>query len=197
MDESLYEWALTALSTEGNKTLSDMTITYNEKHDMLLSADQGIIDSDEIAVYEGCRTFIHYVMHMKANVNEYAMEFDLQMLARFLSISIYIFLPTDEQDVFEVNNTRTVDFYTVIHPFDYISQKYITVVRNGNHYEPAMINTAGCVWKISNNVRQISQEEFNSSKNSNTIFYRIRELQKTTQNKKIERNYRINIYETY
>ena len=69
-------------------------------------------------------------MHMKANVNEYAMEFDLQMLARFLSISIYIFLPTDEQDVFEVNNTRTVDFYTVIHPFDYISQKYITVVRN-------------------------------------------------------------------
>ena len=88
---SLYEWALTALSTEGNKTLSDMNITCNEKRDMLLSADQGIIDSDEIAVYEGSRTFIHYVMHMKANVNEYAMEFDLQMLARFLSISIYIF----------------------------------------------------------------------------------------------------------
>ena len=130
---------------------------------MMLSADQGIMDSDEIAVYERCRNFIHYVMHMKANVYEYAMEFDLQMLARFLSISIYIF-PTDDKDVFEVNETRTIDFYIVIHLFDYISQKYITVVRNKNYYK--------------NNVRQIAEEEFNSSKNDNTIFCRIRELQK-------------------
>ena len=41
-----------------------------------------------------------------------------------------------------------------------------------------MMNAAGCVWKISNNVRQIAQEEFNSSKNDNTIFCRIRELLK-------------------
>ena len=42
-----------------------------KKQDMLLSTDQGIMNSDEIAVYTVCRTFIHYVMHMKANVYEY------------------------------------------------------------------------------------------------------------------------------
>ena len=87
-------------------------------------------------------------------------------------MNIYIFLPTYGANQYEINNTKTVRFYTAIAPYgeELSARQYITVVRNGNHYEPAMTNAAGRVWQISNDMKQIARIKFNSSEDDSIIF---------------------------
>ena len=59
---------------------------------------------------------------MQKHTQEYALEYDLQLLARFLSIRIYIFTPDEDNNDFEINNTKTVSFLTNI--FSYNQENY-------------------------------------------------------------------------
>ena len=98
----------------------------------MLDSDAGVIDDDEKKVISKCDNFLEYVRYMKDNTREYALEYDLKLLARFLSINIYIFAPNNDRDEFEINNTRTVKFLSFISPYNiqYSKKPYITVVKN-------------------------------------------------------------------
>ena len=116
------------------------------------------------------------------NTREYALEYDLKLLAQFLSINIYVFTPNNDTDEFEINNTRTVRFLFFIPPYDMQCSKkpYITVVKNGSHYEPAMTTASGCVWLLSNSMQQKADKCMNSYRDpnmdENTVFCPINPL---------------------
>ena len=148
----------------------------------MLDGGANIIDDDEIKVISKCDNFLEYVRYMKDNTREYALEYDLKLLARFLSINIYIFTPNNDTDEFEINNTRTVRFLWFIPPYDMECSKkpYITVVKNGSHYEPAMTTASGCVWLLSNSMQQKADKCMNSYRDpnmdDNTVFCKINPL---------------------
>ena len=104
---------------------------------------------------------------MQKNTGEYALEYDLCLLACFLGIDIYIFTPRDDtNDDHHYNNRNIVDYYCKVSSYERqntqsYAHKYITVVRNGAHYEPAMSTAAGCVWLSSNHMKQLADEYLN------------------------------------
>ena len=101
---------------------------------------------------------------MQEEINEYEMEFDLQLLARFLSINIYIFSPIQNTNNFEIDNTETIVFKATIAPFNNedSSLPYITVVRRGIHYEPAMATASGCVWLLPITMQERADSQMSS-----------------------------------
>ena len=72
---------------------------------------------------------------MQEDTTDYAMEFDLKLLARFLSIHIHIFSPIQDTNNVIIDNTETIVFKMTILPFNNAesSLKYITVIRRGSH----------------------------------------------------------------
>ena len=146
----------------------------------IIECVKGFFDENEMTVIQGCETLIDYVEHMKTNTGEYAMSFDLRLLAQFLSINIYIFRPRNDANEFTIDNTKTVAFHAHISPFgrEDSSQPYITVVRNGSHYEPAMTNAAGRVWLLSDHMRHLADEAFNSTMDDSYDFCNITEHSK-------------------
>jgi len=113
----LYNWALTTLTTNENGTLSDMAATYIERRGMLMDANAGVMENDEMKVIIECPTFVEYVLYMQENTGEYALEYDLCLLACFLEIDIYVFNPRDDtNDDHYHNNRNTVDYYYKVSP---------------------------------------------------------------------------------
>ena len=161
---SVYEFALTSLMTEGDDTLSDMDDNYIIMRDMLMNTEQGVMDDDEMRVIRQNETFTHYVLHMQEDTTDYAMEFDLKLLARFLSINIYIFSPIQDTNDFIIDNTETIVFKTTISPFnnEESSLPYITVVRRGSHYEPAMTTASGRAWLLCSIMQEKAHKQMNS-----------------------------------
>ena len=101
---------------------------------------------------------------MQEDTTDYAMEFDLQLLARFLSINIYIFSPIQDTNDFIIDNTETIVFKTTISPFnnEESSLPYITVVRRGSHYEPAMTTDSGRAWLLRSIIQERAHKQINS-----------------------------------
>ena len=119
---------------------------------MLIKVKVGVMDDDEMKVIKVCATFVEFVLYMQDNTGEYALEYDLCLLACFLDIYIYVFSPRDDTNDDDLpNNRRSVDYYCKVSPYrrqntQNYTDKYITVVRSGAHYEPAMSTVAGCAW---------------------------------------------------
>ena len=119
-----------------------------------MDANAGVMENDEMKVIIECPTFVEYVLYMQENTGEYALEYDLCLLACFLGIDIFIFTSRDDtNDDHHYNNRNIVDYYCKVSLYERqntqsYAHKYIAVVRNGAHYEPAMSTAAGCVWLI-------------------------------------------------
>ena len=64
---SVYSFALTAITTKGDKTLSDMGDYYIASSDILMNTDQGVIYDDDMRVIWQNETFTHYVLYMQEN----------------------------------------------------------------------------------------------------------------------------------
>ena len=56
---SLYRWAITKLTNDGNDTLTDMECHYIKYRDMLLNSDA--MDEDEIKVIREAHSLLEYV----------------------------------------------------------------------------------------------------------------------------------------
>ena len=113
---SLYTWAITTLTNDGNDILTDMECQYIEYRDMLSNSDG--MDEDEIKVIREAHSLLEYIQYMQNHTQEYALEYDLQLLAKFLCIRIHIFTPDEGNNDFEINNTKTVSFLTEIFPYN-------------------------------------------------------------------------------
>ena len=61
----LYNWALTTLTTNENGTLSDMAATYIERRGMLMDANAGVMENDEMKVIIECPTFVECSIHAR------------------------------------------------------------------------------------------------------------------------------------
>ena len=127
-----------------------MDDNYIIMRDILINTEQGVMDDDEMRVIRQNETFTHYVLHMQEDTTEYAMEFDLKLLARFLSINIHIFSPIQDTNNFIIDNSETIIFKTTISPFNNedSSLPYIMDVSRGSHYEPAMTTASGRAWSL-------------------------------------------------
>ena len=127
----VYAFSLTSLKTEGNDTLSDMNDYHITSRNMLMNTEQGTMDHDEMRVIQRSETFTHYVLHMQINTTEYAIKFDLQLLARFLSININISSSIQDTNYFVINDTETIVFKATISSCNNedSSLPYIMVVR--------------------------------------------------------------------
>ena len=79
----LYAWALTTLTSNENDTLSDMAATYIDKRGMLMDANAGVMENDEMKVIIECSTFVEYVLYMQINTEKCALEYDLGSLTYF------------------------------------------------------------------------------------------------------------------
>ena len=101
---------------------------------------------------------------MQEDTTDYAMEFDLKLLARFLSINIHIFSPIQDTNDFIIDNTETIVFKTTISPFnnEESSLPYITVVRRGSRYEPEMTTTSWCALLSCSIMQERAHKQMNS-----------------------------------
>ena len=92
MRATLYDWALTTLTTNGNYTLSDMATIYSDNRELIMGANVGKMDDEKMKVISECPNFVEYVLYMRDNNEEYALEYDLLLLDCFLGIYIYIYI---------------------------------------------------------------------------------------------------------
>ena len=109
---TLYDWALTTLTTNGNYTLSDMATRYSDNRELLMGANVGVMDDDEMKVISECPTFVEYVLYMQDNTEEYALEYDLWLIACFLGIHIYIY--SDHVMIPMMIKTTTIEMQLII-----------------------------------------------------------------------------------
>ena len=66
----VYLFALTALTTEGGNTLSDMYDYYIDSRGMLMNTNQGVMDDDDMRFIWRNKNFTHYALHMQENGTE-------------------------------------------------------------------------------------------------------------------------------
>ena len=101
---------------------------------------------------------------MQENTTDYAIEFYLQLLPRFLLINIYIFSPIQDTNDCVIYDTETVVFKTTISPFnkENSSIPYITVVRRGSHYEPAITTSSGRAWLLCSIMHERAHKQMHS-----------------------------------
>ena len=143
-----------------------MEVDYIKNRGTLMKVKVGELE-DEMKVIKVCPTFVEYVLYVQDNTGEYALEYDLCLLACFLDIDIYVFSPRDDTNDDDLQNNRhSVDYYCKVSPYgrqntQNYTDKYITVVRNGAHYEPAMSTAGGCVWLLSDHMKQLADEYMN------------------------------------
>ena len=84
-----------------------------------MRVNAGVMDDDEMKVITECPTFVEYVLSIQENTGEYALEYDLWLLAYFLGIDIYVLSPCDDtNDDHYHNNRNTVDYYCTVSPYE-------------------------------------------------------------------------------
>ena len=106
--------AITTLTNDGNCTLADMRSIYDKHRSVLLTLDA--MNEDETKVIKESCSLLEYVQYVQNYTQKHAMEYDLQVLAQFLSMRIYIFTQDEDTNEFKINNTRTVSLFTKIFP---------------------------------------------------------------------------------